>query len=88
MNTRQIRPLGSKSKRRLSLQARFMVYFGIVVVLLMSGVILVVEDRQYSSILQQTKMHGNVRVGVQTSTRDIRSELTNGERRSLGWTPP
>lgn len=35
-----------------------MVYFGIVVVLLMTGVIFLVEHRQYTSILHQTKMRG------------------------------
>ena len=48
----------TRQMRKLSLQSRFMVYFGIVVVLLMTGVIFVVENRQATSILDQTRMRG------------------------------
>lgn len=51
------RNLGRKS-RGLSIQSRFMLYFGAVVVTLMAAVILLVGHRQSDTMLRQTKARG------------------------------
>lgn len=55
---RELRNRLALDRRQMRMQTRFMVYFGTVVVLLMTAVILLMETRQSTTMLRQTEMRG------------------------------